>query len=120
MINVKDQVFNAIQGITENVSDQFPTEESKLPAILYTEEDNSVYEWCDDKESKAKLRYRVDIWDEVTTSILAMQVDAALSALGLKRTMCMDVPDPAQVKHKVMRYEGIIDVETERVYNNNL
>lgn len=120
MINVKDQVFNAIQGITENVSDQFPTEESKLPAILYTEEDNSVYEWCDDKESKAKLRYRVDIWDEVTTSILAMQVDAALSALGLKRTMCMDVPDPAQVKRKVMRYEGIIDVETERVYNNNL
>ena len=45
-------------------------------------------------------------------------MDAAISALGLKRIACGDVPDPSGLKHKVMRYEGIIDVETERVYNN--
>ena len=45
MINVKDQVYGAIQGITENVSDTYPKEWAVLPAIQYTEEDNSVVEW---------------------------------------------------------------------------
>ena len=47
----------------------------------------------------------------------AVQVDAALSALGLKRTMCADVDDPSGRKHKQMRYEMVIDVKTQRVYH---
>ena len=64
MINVKDQVYGAIQGITENVSDTYPKEWAVLPAIQYTEEDNSVVEWVDNKESKAHLLYKVDIWNK--------------------------------------------------------
>lgn len=116
MINVKDQVYRAIKGITENVSDGYPKEWGILPAIQYTEEDNSVYEWVDGKESKAHLLYRVDIWDNSSTSAAAMEVDAAICPLGLRRTYCGDVEDPSGMKHKVMRYEGIIDVDTEMVY----
>lgn len=119
MINVKDQVYEAIKGIAENVGDTYPTNWGDLPAIQYTEEDNSVYERTSKKgETKSKLRYRVDIWHNKSTSEFALAVDAALSKLGLVRTMCMDVPDPSQLKHKQMRYEGIIDVENENVYFN--
>lgn len=118
MINVKDQVYDAIKDITENVGDGYPKDWAKLPAIQYMEEDNSVFEWTDGKESKAHLLYRVDIWNNTSTSACALQVDKAMAALGLRRKQCNDVDDPSGLKHKVMRYEGIIDVEDETVYNN--
>lgn len=117
MINVKDQVYDAIKGITENVSDGYPKDWGKLPAIQYTEEDNSVVEWVDGKESKAHLLYKVDIWNNDSTSLVALEVDKAISALGLRRCACGDVADPSGMKHKVMRYEGIIDVDNQMVYN---
>ena len=33
MINVKDQIFNAIKDISSNVSDSYPSEWANLPAI---------------------------------------------------------------------------------------
>lgn len=118
MINVKDQVYDAIKSITENVSDGYPKDWAKLPAIQYTEEDNSVVEWVDGKESKAHLLYKVDIWNNSSTSATSMAVDAAIAKLGLRRVACGDVADPSGLKHKIMRYEGIIDVDTQMVYNN--
>lgn len=117
MINVKDQIYAAIKDIAENVSDGYPKDWGKLPAIQYTEEDNAVTEWVDGKESKAHLLYRLDIWNNDSTSITALEIDKAISALGLRRSACGDVADPSGMKHKVMRYEGIIDVDTEMVYN---
>lgn len=118
MINVKDQVYGALKGITENTSDGYPQDWETPEAVQYTEEDNSVVEWVDGKESKAHLLYKVDIWKKVgSTSEMALKVDAAIAALGLRRIACYDAPDPSGWKHKVMRYEGIIDVETQMVYN---
>ncbi len=116
MINVKDQVYDSIKGITKNVSDGYPKDWAELPAIQYTEEDNSVAEWSDNAEQKAHLLYRVDIWHNSSTSEAAMAVDAKMAEIGLRRTACGDVADPSGLKHKVMRYEGIIDVTTEFVY----
>ena len=118
MINVKDQFYKAIKDVTENVSDGYPKEWAKLPAIQYMEEDNSVAEFTDGREQKAHLLYRVDIWDNRSTSLTAMAVDEEVSKLGLKRIQCNDVDDPSGLKHKVMRYEGIIDIENQMVYNN--
>lgn len=116
MINVKDQVYDAIKDITENVSDGYPKDWRRLPAIQYTEEDNSVFEWTDGKEDKAHLMYKVDIWSNDSTSVTALEVDKAICKLGLRRIACGDVADPSGMKHKVMRYEGIIDVDTQMVY----
>ncbi len=115
MKNVKDQVYAALQEVFENVTDQYPKDFAKLPAIQYTEEDNKVFERTE-KEDKSYVRYRVDIWDNTSTSQAALQVDEALSALGLNRILCQDAPDPSGWKHKTMRYEAIIDMETEDVY----
>ena len=48
----------------------------------------------------------------------AQAVDAAIAALGLVRTGCSDVPDPSGMRHKQMRYEGIIDMDSDIVYWN--
>ena len=116
MINVKDQVYDSIKGITTNVSDGYPKDWATLPAIQYTEEDNSVYEWTDGEEQKSHLLYRVDIWHNSSTSTYALEVDTAMAALGLRRKQCGDIDDPSGLKHKVMRYEGIMDVHNQMVY----
>ena len=118
MKNVKDQIYEKIKDITENVSDGYPKDWATLPAIQYTEEDNSVAEFTDGVEQKAHLLYRIDIWNGGSTSEAAVAVDAAISQLGLKRIACGDAPDPSGLKHKVMRYEGIMELSTENVYHS--
>lgn len=112
MINVKDQIYEAIKNLTENVGDSYPRDWGTLPAIQYCEEENKVYECTDDKEQSSYIRYRFDVWNNVSTSEMAVQIDECVSKLGLKRTQCTDVEDPSGLKHKQMRYEGIIDVDT--------
>lgn len=115
MKNVKDQVYAALAEVFDNVTDQYPQDFVALPAIQYTEENNKVFEHTE-KEDKSYVLYRVDIWDNRSTSEAALKVDRALSALGLVRILCQDAPDPSGWKHKVMRYEAIIDMESDDVY----
>ena len=119
MINVKDQVYKALTDVTDNVTDNYPSDWSKetYPIIIYKEEDNKVYEWTDEKEYKSYLRYYIEIWDKKSTSVTALDVDKAMSKLGLKRILCQDDNHP-EWKHKIMRYEGIIDVISGIVYQN--
>jgi len=118
MKNVKDEVYAALCTVTENVSDVYPREWADDMNIQLTEEDNRVEERTDNAEQTAYLRYRIDIWHRRSTSDAAVAVDAAVSALGLVRTGCTDVPDPSGMKHKQMRYEGIIDMHSDIVYWN--
>ena len=116
MKNVKDQVYEALSAVTSNVSDVYPTQWADGFTIQYTEEENCVYERTGNAEDKSMVRYRIDIWDRQSTSAAALAVDEALSALGLVRTSCSDVPDPSGYKHKQMRYEGIIDMHSDVVF----
>lgn len=117
MINVKDQIYDALCAITENVTDCYPRNWEEDLVIQYVEEENKVVECTDMKERKAYCRYRIDVWSRKSTSATAIAVDAAISALGLLRIQCKDVEDPNGWKHKQMRYEMVIDVKTERVYH---
>lgn len=124
MKNIKDKVYEALKVVfgEEEVTDQYPRDWANLPAIQYTEEENRVHERTD-KEEKAYVRYRIDIWHNISTSQAALEVDMALGpealgpeGLGLIRTTCQDVPDQSGLKHKLMRYEGIIDMESDDVF----
>lgn len=132
MVNIKDKVYKALcdEFGEDHVSDQYPKDWSNLPAVQYTEEDNRVSERTNEGETKSYVRYRVDIWDAKSTSDYSLMVEDALgiplekihmeTAFGLSRTSCHDVPDPSGLKHKEMRYEGIIDNENEGyIYWNN-
>lgn len=116
MINVKDQIYAALCSVCGNVSDLYPNDWEQLPAIQYVEESNIVRTKTDEKENASYLRYRIDIWDRGNTTKTALAVDEAIAKLGLVRTACQDVEDPSRHRHKQMRYEGIIDNETEIVY----
>lgn len=118
MINVKDEVYAKLLEVQENVTDVYPSDWANLPAVQYVEENNSVYERTDEKEQKCYVRFRIDIWNNKSTSDTALKIDEKLSELGLVRTSCQDVPDPSGFRHKQMRYEGIIDLETRVVYWN--
>lgn len=118
MINVKDKVYVALCAVSDNVTDHYPNSWEKDFAIQYMEEDNKVVEFTDMQEQKAYCRYRIDIWSWKSTSEMAVKVDKAISALGLMRTQCTDVDDPSGRKHKQMRYEMVINVETEEVYHS--
>lgn len=118
MINVKDQVYAALCSVLENVSDGYPQDWKKMPAVQYMEEDNKVYERTSEGEAKSYIRYRIDIWDEGSTSACACVVDKALSELGLERTLCTDVDEPqSRYRHKTMRYEAVIDIQTQMTYS---
>lgn len=118
MINVKDEVYAALCTVTDNITDRYPRDWEQDLSIQYMEEDNKVVEYTDMKEQKAYVRYRIDIWHRKSTSAAAVAVDAAISKLGLLRTQCQDVDDPSGLKHKQLRYEMVIDVETKQVYHN--
>ncbi|MBE5878325.1 MAG: hypothetical protein E7290_15755 [Lachnospiraceae bacterium] len=117
MINIKDQVFSLLDGITDNVTDVYPKNAASMPAIQYTEEDNHVYEWTAEGEQRSYVRYRIDIWNIGSTSLLALEVDKKLSGFGLQRIACSDIEDPNGFRHKVMRYEAIIDVDGFGIYH---
>lgn len=116
MINVKDRVYGKLCEICDNVSDVYPGDWENMPAIQYTEEENTIYQKVDEIESMSRLRYRIDIWDNKSTTSLSIEVDRVMSLLGLNRVACSDVEDPSRRRHKLMRYEGVIDNKTEMVY----
>lgn len=116
MINVKDIIYKEISKIYD-LSDSYPQSWVDLPAIQYTEEENSVYEFTDDQEVSSYIRYRFDIWDNKSTSQTAYDIDEKMAFLGFKRISCQDAPDPSNLKHKQMRYEAIIDCSKEFIYH---
>ena len=129
MKNVKDQICAAlVRAFGESaVTDTYPTNWASLPAVQYTEEENRVHGAVGEGEVNSYVRYRVDIWDPRSTSTAALKVDQVLGAvleeywldgippLGLVRTSCSDTPDPSGLKHKVMRFEGIISMKNDFV-----
>lgn len=133
MKNIKDRIFKKLSEKfgAYSVSDQYPHDWGALPKIQLTEEENRVGEFTDEGETKSYVRYRIDIWHNQSTSPATVLVDRAIGSpimsareegdnpLGLKRTSCSDSPDPSGLKHKVMRYEGVIDMESETIYFAN-
>ena len=115
MINVKPEIYAELKKVTSNVNDSYPSDWATFPVVQYIEEENKTSEKTDDREQKAYIRFKIDIRNNRSTSSSATLVDELISALGLVRTQCLDVTDTSQLKHKVMRFEGTIDVDRKSV-----
>lgn len=124
MVNVKSMVYEALKPLAEDVSDSWPSEWQKTePRIIYTEEENKSYEMSGRKTTKSYVRFKVDIFCyQASTSDLACAVDKVLgfdpadqSGLGMQRTFCGDDNGP-EWKHKVMRYEAIVNESDGKFY----
>lgn len=116
MINIKPVIFKELQKVADNVTDTYPDDWENFPVVIFLEEQNKPGEWFDDEEKKSNIRYKVDIFDKDSTSNLAVEIDKIFASLGLRRTDCQDVPDPSHLRHKLMRFEGIVDLDSQLVY----
>lgn len=116
MIDLKEKIYQALHSVCENLSDTYPTDWTKLPCIQYMEDENKVESWTDDIEKISFVRYRIEIWSDISTSQIALDVDRKLAALGLKRAFSQDIDDPTHLKHKVMRYEALLEEINGELY----
>lgn len=116
MINIKPVIYKELQKVADNVTDTYPDDWENVPVVIFLEEQNKPSEWYDDQEKKSHIRYKVDIFDKDSTSDLAVKINEIFASLGLRRTDCQDVPDPSHLRHKLMRFEGIVDLNSQLVY----
>ena len=116
MINIKPVIYKELQKVADNVTDTYPDDWENFPVVIFLEEQNKPGDWYDEKERKSNIRYKVDIFDKDSTSNLAVEIDKIFASLGLRRTDCQDIPDPSHLRHKLMRFEGIVDPDSQLVY----
>ena len=116
MISVKSEIYKSLKKVNKNVTDGYPNDWEDLPIVVYLEEENRPYEITDDAERSSEIKYIVHIWSIDSNTDLAIKVNEVFAKLGLKRVSSQDVADNERLRHKVMRFEGIIDIETLMVY----
>lgn len=123
MVNLKGKILEVLEkaveqaGITAEITDSFPDDFTMDTQFQYTEEQNKPQSLSGTKCINSYVRYRIDIWNPRSTSELAVLVDKALNGeIGLVRSDCMDDNGNSK-KHKIMRYEGIVNENDGRVYS---
>lgn len=119
MQSLKNDIKNILLTITQNIGENYPKQWDSYPIIRYLEAENRILEFTDMKESKALVRYRLDIWAEEGIDEEALKIDEAMSATGLVRCKSQDQPEQNEVLHKVMYYEGIMDHTTKLIYHTD-
>lgn len=85
-----------------------------LPAIIYSEVVNTKAN--KGTEKRTNLAYSIDIYSESSTTSLASQVDNKMANLGFSRGQCLDLTDPSGLNHKNMKYTGVYDSNTNKIY----
>ncbi|VIZ46953.1 conserved structural protein, putative [Streptococcus pneumoniae] len=91
MINIKPVIYKELQKVADNVTDTYPSDWETFPVVIFLEEQNKPGDWFDDQEQKSSIRYKVDIFDDTSTSELAVKINQIFESLGLRRTDCQDV-----------------------------
>lgn len=116
MYGVKPQIkalLEAIEGVT--VSDAYPKDFTKLPHISFYEQVNTDY-LKRGPEHLTEIVLQIDVWHNRSTGFLAQEVNEKMNSIGFRREFTADVPDPNGVKHKTMRFRGIVDARNLLVY----
>lgn len=115
MYDIKPDVLKQleqIEGVT--VSDAHPKDWAKLPHISFNEGSNTDPLRIQ-KGPLSAITIQVDIWHTKSTGALAVEVDTHMNHIGLRREFAADLSDPSGIKHKTMRYRGVVDSRSGRV-----
>lgn len=109
---IVSEALATIQDV--KVTGSYKAEMKSIPCIIYKELVNTKA--SKGTELRTNLAYSIDIYSESSTTSLASQVDDKMSALGFKRGQCLDLDDPSGLRHKNMKYTGVYDWMTNRIY----
>ncbi len=118
MINYKPEIVKILKRITNNVSETYPDEWTELPIIIYEEENNTPHTTTSVGESMTLLRYRIDIYSNESTSVLKSKLNDEMTSVGFTRVFSVDTNDISNRRHTIMRYEGVIDLDNNKIYKN--
>ena len=111
----KKLVSDALDSIPNvTVTASYEVGMKNLPCIIYSEVVNTKA--CKGFEKRTNLAYTIDIYSESSSTTLASQVDEKMANLGFVRGTCLDLDDPSGLRHKNMKYAGVYDVNTNRIY----
>lgn len=119
MINFKPELVRILKSILENVVETYPDDWASLPVVVYEEENNTPYVTTSGGESMSLLRYRIEIYSRTSTSALKTQINAKLTERGLTRSFSLDTNDLGGRRHTIMRFEGVIDYKTLKIFKPN-
>lgn len=106
MINIKTDVYKALCELGVNVVPEYPDTWEVFPSIVYVEENNYVLDNDIQLQPvREYIRYKIDIFNNKSTTNLAISINEKMSELGFSRIACMDVADPNKIQHKLLRFE---------------
>lgn len=121
MVSLSEQIYGILKTISgaKQVSFFYPqTWGDDLPAITFYEQNNSEYARVDNgHEYLTQVAYQVDIWAKTPEDCLrlAPEINDKLRKIGLKREFMADLYDNG-LHHKTMRFGGLVQPDTERIY----
>lgn len=115
MIDVREQIYEALTDVFQNVSMSMPERSLSLPLVVYSEITNtSPSMWREECDFQIDC-YSVDFEDLMDD---VQKADAIMTDIGFERTYTSPDTDARVEKdlyHKAMNYHGIIDT-----YHNRL
>ncbi|MBU5677909.1 hypothetical protein KQI88_15940 [Alkaliphilus sp. MSJ-5] len=116
MYDIKPTINKLLEEIVgeDSVSDAYPEDFNNLPHISFYEQSNNDY-LKKGPELLTEIVIQIDIWHNRSTGALAQQVNNKMNSIGFRREFMRDIPDP-NVKHKTMRFKGIVDKRSLLVY----
>ena len=118
MINFKPEIVKMLKKVSKNVSETYPDKWEKFPILIYEEENNTPHTTTTEGEALTLLSYRIEIYSNESTSVLKSKINDEMTRVGLTRVFSRDMNDISGRRHTVMRYEGVLDLETNKIYRN--
>lgn len=112
--------LNEIDGVT--VYYFSPSVWTALPAVSYFEAENAEHERAGGQEFLSEILYQVEAWTESLSgnTSVTLDIDAKLSALGMKRESCKyDVDNEHNLHHRTMQYGCIANQDGQIFQKNN-
>lgn len=120
MISLSEQIYGILKTVSDakQVSFFYPQSWTELPAVTFYEQQNQEYARVDNgHEYLTEVAYQIDVWAKTPEDCLkiATQVNDRLREIGLKREFSADLYDNG-IHHKTMRFGGLVQPDTERIY----
>ena len=114
MISIGESVFKALESLNVPVRHSHLPENMVLPCVTWHESGNRQASQADGREYLSEVEYAVDIWSYSTemNAQLLCAADAALAAIGLKRTYSAELFETdTRLHHRAARYSGWVDLQ---------
>lgn len=112
MIDLKEQVRDALAGACADVVYGYPRDRAGRRRIAWRESANRRYAQADGREYLAELNYAVEIFAETSEDAAALtaEVDARMARAGLRRESAAEQFErDAGVCHVSARYRALAD-----------